>query len=169
MIRYLGMGDTMGTLWGIYQGVAGLPFSWAPTICDKLLHMFNNFVPAAIPAKFVSAGKEWDHHCVVAVGEFGDGTMDRFIVRMEKFAKNYNDKVVAGGGSGKKVIKIIEAEKSSEIDALNAFRFIAAPAFKTYCIGEDIQGVSIDYALPRNGGHAPSLAPSAATPLKRMR
>ena len=53
--------------------------------------------------------------------------------------------------------------------ALNAFRFVAALAFKTYCVGEDIQGVSVDYALPKNGGLAPQLASLAAKPLKRMR
>ena len=53
--------------------------------------------------------------------------------------------------------------------ALDAFRFVAATSFKTYCIGEDIQGVSVDYALPKNGGLPPQLAESAVTPLKRMR
>ena len=42
MIRFLGMGDIMGSLWGIKVAVEGLPFSWAPTISDKVLHTFNN-------------------------------------------------------------------------------------------------------------------------------
>jgi len=165
MIKYLGMGDIMGFLWNIKVTIEGLPFSWAPVFCDKMLHIFNNWVPEAIPGKFMSAGREWDHHCVVAVGEFGDGTLDRFMERMDKFVEKHNNKVVEGG----KIVSVVEAESPSEMTALNAFRFVAALAFKTYCIGEDIQGISVDYSLPKNGGLAPPLASAAATPLKRMR
>ena len=169
-IRYLGMGDIMGYLWGIKVGIESLPFSWAPIICDKLMHTFNNWVPAAIPGKFMTAGKEWDHHCMVAVGEFGDGTLDRFMDRMDAFVKKHNDEVIADEKNmDRKTVSVVEAESPSEMGALNAFRFVAALAFKTYCVGEDIQGISVDYALPKNGGIAPPLAPSAATPLKRMR
>ena len=170
MIKYLGMGDIMGSLWNIKVKVESLPFSWAPMICDKLLHMFNNWVPGAIPTKFMTAGTQWDHHCLVAVGEFGDGTLDRFMERMDSFAKKYNDKIIADEENvGKKIVSVVEANSASEMTALNAFRFVAALAFKTYCVGEDIQGVSVDYALPKNGGLPPPLAPSAATPLRRMR
>lgn len=170
MIRYLGMGDIMGFLWGVKVAIEGLPFSWAPIICDKLMHTFNNFVPEAIPGKFMSAGRDWDHHCLVAVGEFGDGTLDRFMDRMDAFVKKHNDVVVADTKDvGRKMVSVVEAKSDSEVTALNSFRFVAALAFKTYCIGEDIQGVSVDYALPKNGGLAPPLGPSAATPVRRMR
>ncbi|KAL7536304.1 hypothetical protein ACHAXR_007068 [Thalassiosira sp. AJA248-18] len=167
MIKYLGMGDIMGFLWGIRVAVEGLPFSWAPLICDKLLHTFNNLVPKAIPGKFMQAGKDWDHHCLVAVGEFGDGTLDRFMDRMDAFVKKHNDKIVADKSMSGKIVSVVEADSPSEVNALNAFRFVAAVAFKTYCVGEDIQGISVDYALPKNGGLAPPL--EGATPLKRMR
>jgi len=171
MIMYLGMGDIMGFLWSIKTKVESLPFSWAPIVTDKMLHILNPWVPEAIPKKFMTAGKEWDHHCLVAVGEFGDGTMDRFLERMDNFVKKYNDKILADENQdvGGKIVSVVEAETSSDMTALNAFRFVAALAFKTYCVGEDIQGISVDYALPKNGGLAPQLAPSAAKPLKRMR
>ena len=54
-------------------------------------------------------------------------------------------------------------------DSVLAFTPQLAPAFKTYCIGEDIQGISVDYALPKNGGMAPPLNKDAVKPLKRMR
>ena len=170
MIKYLGTGDIMGFLWHIKKGIESLPFSWAPTICDKMLYWFNDFVPKAIATKFLSAGKDFDHHCIVAVGEFGDGTMDRFLDRMDKFVKKHNDRILSDekNKSGK-IVSVVEADSSSEMTALNAFRFVAATAFKTYCIGEDIQGVSVDYALPKNGGLAPQLRSSAVKPLKRMR
>lgn len=166
LIRFLGMGDIMSTLWNVKNQIEGLPFSWAPMFCDKFLHAFNNFVPCAIPSKFMTPGKDWDHHCLVAVGEFGNGTLPRFMERLDKFVKQYNDKAL---GDGTKVVSVVEAESESDVTALNAFRFVAALAFKTYCVGEDIQGISVDYSLPKNGGVAPTLLPHAATPLKRMR
>lgn len=170
MIRYLGMGEITGYLWEAKVRIGSLPFSWAPLFADKMLHMLNNWVPEAIPRKFMTAGREWDHHCLVAAGEFGNGTLNRFMERMDAFAKKHNDKVVSNDENvGGKIVSIVEAESPSEMTALNAFRFVAAQAFMTYCVGEDIQGVSVDYALPKNGGLAPHLSAQAATPLKRMR
>ena len=59
MIRYVGMGDMMGFLWDLKTAVEGLPFSFAPIISDKLMHMFNNFLPPAIPSKFITLGREY--------------------------------------------------------------------------------------------------------------
>jgi D-lactate dehydrogenase len=166
MIRVLGTGEMMGYMWGLKTAIEGLPFSFAPVICDKLMHTFNNWVPPAIPSKFIELGREYDHNCIVAVGEFGDGTLDRFMQRFDAFVKAYNDKQLKEGG---KVISFAETTSNSEVTALNAFRFVAAPAFKTYCIGEDIQGVSVDYALAKNGGMPPPMTEDAVIPLKRMR
>jgi D-lactate dehydrogenase len=166
MIRVLGTGDMMGFMWGLKTAIEGLPFSFAPVICDKLMHTFNNWVPSAIPGKFIDLGREYDHNCIVAVGEFGDGTLERFMERFNAFVKKCNDKQLKEGG---KVISFAETASDSEVTALTAFRFVAAPAFKTFCIGEDIQGVSVDYALAKNGGMPPPLAKDAVTPLKRMR
>jgi D-lactate dehydrogenase len=69
-----------------------------------------------------------------------------------------NEKIEEGG----KIVSVTEAESVSDMDALNAFRYVAALAFKTYCIGEDIQGISLDYALPMNGGLVPPLPASAS-------
>lgn len=59
MIRYVGMGDMMGYLWSMKTAVEGLPFSFAPIISDKLMHMFNNWIPPAIPSKFIAQGREY--------------------------------------------------------------------------------------------------------------
>lgn len=72
------------------------------------------------------------------MGEFGDGNLDRFMDKFDAFVKKYNDEQLKNGG---RVIAVAETASDSEVTALNAFRFAAAPAFKTYCIGEDIQGV----------------------------
>lgn len=123
MIRVLGTGDKMGSLWSLKTAIEGLPFSFAPVICDKLMHTFNNWVPSAIPSKFMKLGQEYDHNCIVAVGEFGDGTLDRYMDRFEAFVKKYNDKQLEDGG---KIISYAETASSSEVTALNAFRFVSA-------------------------------------------
>jgi len=170
LIRYLGTGDIMGYLWNVKSAIGELPFSWAPLFCDKFLHVFNNWVPEAIPSKFLNKGREYDHNCMVAVGEFGDGTLKRFMERMDAFIKKYNDKALADDVSeGGKMITYVEAESQADITALNAFRFVAALAFKTYVVGEDLQGISVDYGLPKNYEGVPPLADSAVKPLKRMR
>ena len=63
-----------------------------------------------------------------------------------------------------------ECQSKSQEASLTAFRFIAAPAFRTWCVGEGMQGISVDYALPGNGGQAPPVSSSSAVaPVKRMR
>ena len=95
----------------------------------------------------------------MTVGEFGDGSMDRLLDRLQNFAsKNGPDKIM-----------IHECQSKSEVASLTAFRFVAAPAFRTWCVGEGAQGYSVDYALPKDGGSAPPLSPDDAKPIKRMR
>jgi len=91
------------------------------------------------------------------------GSMERLLDRLQKFAsKNGPEKIVIHDCSNKK-------------SALDAFRFVAATAFRTWCVGEGAQGISVDYALPKNGGSAPPTnsdpdSPALATkPIKRMR
>ena len=55
------------------------------------------------------------------------------------------------------------------MQSLTAFRFVAATAFRTWCVGNGAQGISIDYALPKNGGGTPTIPSDVAQPLKRMR
>ena len=73
-------------------------------------------------------------------------TMDRIIARMEEFQKKY----------GKDKVRIYECQSARDVNSISAFRFVAAPAFRTWCIGEGKQGFSIDYALPiRSSGIIP--------------
>jgi D-lactate dehydrogenase len=100
-------------------------------------------------------GKERDHHVAMTVGDF-DGSLNRFLERLKLFKEKKQDAIL-----------VHECQGQSEMDSLTAFRFVAAPAFRTYCVGNGLQGFSVDYALPRDGGHAPLL--QLETPLKRMR
>jgi D-lactate dehydrogenase len=53
---------------------------------------------------------------------------------------------------------------------ITSFRFAAASAFRTWCVGRGLQGVSIDYALPKNYIDCPSVTDlGVAAPATRMR
>jgi len=164
LIKVIGAGDIMGRLWQLKLWIEALPFDGAPLFCDKLLYTLNGFMPAILPSRLMDAGKDMDHHVAMTIGEFGDGTLDRTLVRMEKFVKV----------RGEDKVKVFECSGKSEEKSLMAFRFVAAAAFRTWCVGNGTQGISIDYALPKNGGSVPALSrdqddKSEPLPVKRMR
>jgi D-lactate dehydrogenase len=143
-------------MWDVKLWIEGLPFASAPLFCDRLLHTMNNWVPATLPSRIMETGHKMDHHIAMTVGEYGDGNMERLLHRLQSFASKH----------GKEKIVIHECQSASEAASLNAFRFVAAAAFRTWCVGEGMQGFSVDYALPKNGGTAPHLS---YQPFKRMR
>jgi D-lactate dehydrogenase len=102
-------------------------------------------------------GRQRDHHVAMTVGDF-DGSLDRFLERMETFQKQQGDKMA-----------VHECTSKTQEASMTAFRFVAAPAFRTWCVGNRVQGFSIDYALPKNAGQEPPIAASSVAPIKRMR
>lgn len=134
-----------------------LPIRGSATFPDKFLHHANNLFPAILPSDIMKVGREMDHHVAMTVGDY-NGSMDRFLDRMNQFQ---NEKGNAG-------IKIRECQGKGELSGLTAFRFVAAPAFRTWCVGKGVQGFSVDYALPKDSGRAPPI-PAKDRPLKRMR
>ena len=149
-------GSLVKQFWGIKLWIQSLPFAGADLFVDKVMYAVNPMMPTTLPTRIMQAGKERDHHIAMTVGEYGDGTMDRLLARMKAFSVKYGD--------DKMIVN--ECETASEANSLTAFRFVAAPAFRTWCVGEGVQGFSVDYALPKNGGAAPRIT---AKPLKRMR
>ena len=161
LIKVVGVGSFVGLLWDVKLKIAALPFDGADLFADKLLYIFNNATPAILPSRFNNTGM--GHHISMSVGEFGNGEMERCLERMQEFKKEKGDKIL-----------IQECENSREEMSLTAFRFVAAPAFRTWCVGNDVQGFSVDYAMPKNMKEAPPLAtladdPNPVAPLKRMR
>jgi D-lactate dehydrogenase len=152
--------------WNVKLFVEALPFRGSSTICDKFLYFINSVVPALLPKPLMELGRKMDHHVAMTVGDFNDGSLDRFLERMEAFQ--------CQKGDAKMVVH--ECTTKDEETSLTAFRFVEAPAFRTWCIGQGVHGFSVDYALPRNGGQAPSVSSSSSSspsttplPLKRMR
>ncbi len=163
LIKVVGMGSFIGLLWNIKLKIGALPIEGSDLICDKFLYYMNNLTPALLPSRMMENGKKYDHHVAMSVGEFGDEEMQRVLERIEKFQKRNAGKV-----------EVQECSSDAEEMSLTAFRFVAAPAFRTYCVGENIQGFSVDYALPKNGGMPPPLDEdknkgSYPVPVKRMR
>ena len=149
-------------LWTIKLWVEALPFENSPLWVDSVLYSVNNLCPAVLPPEIMDIANTRDHHVALTVGEFGDGTMDRVIERMRAFAK----------AKGPAAVVVHECATASDAHAVTAFRFVAAPAFRTYCVGQGLQGYSVDYALPKNAGTAPPLSDKdnqQQQPLKRMR
>lgn len=51
-------------------------------------------------------------------------------------------------------LKIIECH-GNEVTAMDHFRFAAAAAFRTWCVGNGLEGISVDYALPKDERQLP--------------
>ncbi len=164
IIKVVGMGSIIGMMWKVKLQIEALPLDGAELFCDKFLHLMNKFTPALLPSRMMEMGKKYDHHIAITVGDFGNNEMERIMQRIQQFKKSKGEK-----------IEIQECMNDSEEMSITAFRFVAAPAFRTYCVGENIQGFSVDYALPNNGGHVPLLFEEGGeggdhpVPIKRMR
>jgi D-lactate dehydrogenase len=157
VIKVIGLsGAMLRHLWNAKLWVDSLPYAGAGLWCDKIMYRLNPLFPATLPARIMDAGKTMDHHVAMTVGEFGNGNMEKLLDRLQSFASKH----------GKNKIVIHECQSASEVLSLTAFRFVAAPAFRTWCVGAGVQGISVDYALPKNGGQIPKLS---TLPLKRMR
>lgn len=156
LIKFIGPSSpTVRDLWNVKLWIEALKFPGSSTFIDKLLYTVNPILPPILPSSIHEAGKERDHHIAMTIGDY-DGSLERAEERIGAFCRKYRDKVT-----------VHQCPKKSDLASLTAFRFVAAPAFRTWCVGEGVQGISVDYALPKNGGHAPAL--DSVETLKRMR
>ena len=165
LIKVVGVGSFVGLLWDVKLNIAAMSFEGADLLCDRILYRLNDFSPSILPSKFMESGREMDHHIAMSVGEFGEGELERCLERISKFENENSGKIV-----------VQECQSDSEEMSLTAFRFVAAPAFRTWCVGNNVQGFSVDYAMPKNSGEAPPLEKEGSSvngnqpiPLKRMR
>lgn len=142
--------------WDIKLKVEALDIRGASTFPDTIQYFVNNFLPEVLPKEIMDMGRARDHHIATTVGDY-KGSLDRFEERFAKFCKENEGK-----------IDVCECKTASDKNGVTAFRFIAAAAFKTYCVGTGLQGFSVDYALPKNHASTPQL-PESNKPIKRMR
>jgi D-lactate dehydrogenase len=157
VIKVLGTASPLvSKLWNIKLWIEGLNVRGASTFVDSFMYMLNPIFPPVLPSRIMEMGRSKDHHIAITIGDF-DGSLDRFEKRFAIFRQEHEGK-----------IDLHECTTSWEKSAITSFRFIAAPAFRTYCVGSGLQGISVDYALPKNHGEEPQLPPSNM-PVKRMR
>ena len=142
--------------WDYKVRFEGLNIRGAATFPDKLNYFLNPICPPILTTRIMDMGRARDHHIATTVGDF-NGSLDRFEERFAKFRKENKGK-----------IDVHECKLASEVNGVNAFLCVSAAAFKTYCVGTGLQGISVDYALPKNYGCVPKLPPSN-TPVRRMR
>jgi len=157
-IRVLGMGHRLTQLWNLKLSIEALPLPLADTICDYFLHLVSPLLPSPLPRALQKLGREKNHHMLIDVGEFGTGELARFQERLTQYQEVHGDAMT------------VYPCRQEERAGVNHFRFAAAPAFRTWCVGRGVQGVSIDYALPKNFITNPDLAALGENqPLTRMR
>jgi len=157
LIKFFGSASPVVSAgWAIKLKIEALDVRGAATFPDTVQYYMNSFLPAVLPKEIMNMGYDRDHHIATTVGDF-NGSLGRFEERFAKFYKENEGKV-----------DVRECTTNSEKNGVTAFRFIAAAAFRTYCVGTGLQGYSVDYALPKKDSSSPIL-PESNPPVKRMR
>jgi len=152
-IELLGMGR-LEPLWNLKLFIEILPIPFATVICDKLLYWFNGILPMPLPPALRQLGAEFEHHMLMDFAEYSEGEVDRLKAALEEF--------VASKPSGH--VKYHICSDAKEKLRATLFRFVVAPAFRSFVIGKGLQGLSVDYALPKNYVEYPEL-PEAKYPI----
>lgn len=135
-------------MWDVKLRFEGLPIPMAGIIADKALYHLNSLCPNALPSPVRALTEKHDHHLLVTVGEYGGGEATRFRERLAAFEAKHRVSV--------------HTCTADETPWVSYFRFAAAPAFKTWCVGKGLEGVSVDYALPKAECEAPPMPDGTA-------
>jgi D-lactate dehydrogenase len=146
MIRLIGM-QRLEPLWNLKLWIETIPLPYTNIICDKFLWWFNGIIPDPLPAPLRAFGNEFEHHLLVEFGEYSDGEIDRLTKALEKFVQSKPEGTV----------KYHVCAPGTETAKATYYRFVVAPAFRTFAVGKGLQGLSIDYALPKNYVKYPDL------------
>jgi D-lactate dehydrogenase len=148
MIKLIGM-QRLAPLWDLKLMIEMIPLPYTNIICDKLLYWFNGIIPQStlLPAQVQDLGKKYDHHCLMEFSEYSEGECDRLLNSLDKFVKSKPEGAVS--------YHICESATDQERATL--YRFVVAPAFRTFAIGKGLQGFSIDFALPKNYTACPTI------------
>mmetsp|Transcript_10444 Transcript_10444/g.22639 ORF Transcript_10444/g.22639 Transcript_10444/m.22639 type:complete len:391 (-) Transcript_10444:399-1571(-) len=145
VISKIGIGPLLKTGWDLKLKFESLPLPFAGVIPDKVLFLVNGLFPNPLPPSMAKMTQDYNHHMLISVGEYGGGELERFMARLDKFA--------AASGGDVAVYTCSDDDKK----AATYFRFTAASAFRTWCIGSGLEGISTDYALPLKEVSAPAL------------
>jgi D-lactate dehydrogenase len=145
LIEVVGM-NRLKFFWDVKEWIGMLPLPFAGIFCDKFLYVFNNVLPESLPPHLMRMGRSFDHHLLMELAEYSPGELKRL---QEKL-----DACVASRPAGAIEYRILDPAESGRA---MLYRFTVASAFRTCVIGRGLQGLSIDYALPKNCVDAPVL------------
>lgn len=144
VLDVLGM-DNLKPLWDLKILIETSPLPFSKVICDKVLYLFNNVLPASLTPALMELGKSYDHHMLIELAEYTDGEVEQ----LEKKLQACVDSSPPGA------MKVHCCEDKKEAARATYFRFVVASSFRTWHIGRGEQGLSIDYTLPKNHESAP--------------
>ena len=147
----LGIGPSTQKMWDAKLWVES---HGGGTLPDFFLHMVNDLLPSVLPSAISKMTQQYDHHLIINVGEFGGGELKRVKNRLNSFLQSESDH---GSRSHRVAVHSCEDDREDAAQRVGVFRFAAAPAFRTWCVGRGLQGLSLDYALPKNQIHAPDI------------
>lgn len=160
-IRAVGIGPRLRQLWDAKLWIEARP--GCAHVVDWLLHCVNAILPSALPPPVAALSARYRHHLIVTLDSFdGDeeGAAKSAALRRDVIA------LAEAGGSGGHA----HSCRADEAALVKTFRFAAAPAFRTYCVGTGaVAGLSFDYSLPKNFTGVPGVERSGSVISKRMR
>jgi len=139
MIEVVGMSN-LGSAWNLKLFIESLPIPFAGIICDKILYWLNPLLPESLPKPLMDLGRAYDHHMLVEFAEYSDGEVEKLDALLQKF--------VASQPAGS--VGYHYCTTPQEVSRATLWRFAVQPAFKTYCVGKGLQGLIVDYAMPKD-------------------
>jgi len=151
LLRF-GIGPHFEKMWDLKINIESIQMfsSFFSTLPDTFLSMINNVFPSILPQAMIELSGQYNHHMLIKVGDFGHDEIEHFEERMQVFLNKYK-------GNDALPCVAVHALNENEAKRVGVFRFAAAPAFRTWCVGRQLQGVSIDYSLPKNHTTLPSV------------
>ena len=155
-LRLFGIGSTLELLWDVKKKLESLP--GCDRIVDKLLYLINPLMPNSLSRRLYACGKAFDHNLLITIDDVGSGGYDRLIAKIEQH--------VASLPPG-----AVEYHRCTEQEGDGAiyFRFVMGTAFRSYCSGKGLKGLSVDYALPKNYEGVPEMPTELPALDQRMR
>jgi D-lactate dehydrogenase len=155
VINWLGMGP-IGPLWDVKRFVETLPIPFASILPDTSMYWLNSFFFNPLPAELQQRGKDYGHHMLMDFSEYNEGEVDALMGLLDQF--------VASKPEGDVKYMVCEGQVAAKV---TLFRFVMAIAFRVFHTGKRLQGLSVDYALPKNFTTLPTLPTDKYPIIKR--
>lgn len=165
-IKLMGLDGTMlGKMWALKTAIESLPVPFADVLPDTVLYYANSLFPHVLPPRVRELTRQHQHHLLIVLADYGKGEDAELLRRVKDFAAEPSR---AKGAAPSAATHIFECESGADALMLNRFRFSVAAAFRTWCVGKGVQGLSLDYALPKGERSAPPM-PAGMEFVRRLR